>query len=162
MWLVFKNLIFTVLVPGTVAGYLPITLAGRATLLPDRWGLPEAGGLLLLATGASVYGWCVRDFARTARSTPMIFDPPQRIVARGLYRWVRNPMYLGVLTTILGWAALYRSSTVLLYAGIAAFTFGAVVVPLLEEPDLSRRFGEAYDEYRRAVPRWIPRRPRDG
>lgn len=153
MGLLLRNLLFTLLVPGTVAVAVPLLLAG------DR---PRAsGGLLalacvLLGAGAAVYAWTVWDFAAYGRGTPAPIDAPRRLVVRGLYRWTRNPMYVGVLCVILGQALLFRAWALVLYAAGVALAFH-LFVRLYEEPHLRRSFGEAYETYRARVPRWLPR-----
>ena len=90
---------------------------------------------------------------------PGLWDAPRRVVATGPYRWVRNPIYLAALLVVLGEAWLFLSPSLLVYAaGMAVFCH--LFVTGYEERKLSRRFGDSYLEYRRAVPRWIPRRPR--
>ena len=107
---------------------------------------------------AAIYFWCLWHFAITGRGTPNIVDAPRRLVVKGLYRHVRNPMYVGVTTAILGWAALYESPAMAGYALLMFVIFNAVIF-LIEEPVLRNRFGEAYESYCEAVPRWIPGRP---
>jgi protein-S-isoprenylcysteine O-methyltransferase Ste14 len=153
LWL--RALFFVLLLPGTIGYALPIWL-GSSSGRPLGW----LGwlGLLPLATGTAVLLWCVRDFAVRGRGTLAPVDPPRTLVAVGLYRWVRNPMYVGVVTTLLGHALWFGSPSLLLYAALVATGFQLFVV-LYEEPALERRFGESYQRYRAAVPRWIPRRP---
>lgn len=153
-----KNLIFTVVVPGTVAVYVPYLILSRTGALEaPGWPLRVLGGLVL-AGGLAIYAWCVFGFAR-ARGTPAPIDPPRELVVRGLYRYTRNPMYVGVLSVILGQALLFRSLHLLAYtAGL--FTVFHLFVRLYEEPSLTRRFGDAYLRYRRTVPRWLPLPPR--
>jgi len=151
MALLLKNLLFTVLVPGTVGVYLPLRLAQ---------GAPAAGptlvlALVLLAAGGAIYTWCVWDFASFGRGTPAPIDAPKRLVVRGLYRYVRNPMYVGVLTVILGWAVLFQSAQVLLYAIGIGVCFHLFVV-LYEERRLAHQFGAEYREYCASVGRWLP------
>ena len=153
MTLLLKNLLFTVLVPGTVAVYLPLVIVGSR---PRADGLALAAGAALLAAGAAIYAWCVWDFATFGRGTPAPIDAPTRLVVRGLYRCTRNPMYVGVLTTILGWAALCRAPALLVYAMVVATCFQLIIV-LYEEPHLTRVFGSEYDAYRARVGRWLPR-----
>lgn len=155
MQLFLKNLLFTVLVPGTVAGFLPyrIVVRGGQALTVDPVRLWLAGPLMIL--GSATYLWCLRDFAVTGRGTPAPIDPPKHLVVRGLYRYVRNPMYVGVLLVIAGWAALSASGAVLGYGVVVTLVFHLFVV-VVEEPLLRRQFGEAYDAYRRTVPRWVP------
>lgn len=154
-----KNLIFTVVVPGTVAVYVPSVILFRTGALEvPGWGPLRVLGGVALAAGIAVYGWCVFDFAR-ARGTPAPIDPPRELVARGLYRCTRNPMYVGVLSAVLGESLLFRSLHLLAYAA-GLFTMFHLFVRLYEEPSLTRRFGDAYVRYRETVPRWLPLPPR--
>src|SRR4029077_1810109 len=157
--LFLKNLLFTMLVPGTVAFYLPYAIGTRglphSSIGHGRWLL--AAPLLLI--GTAIYLWCLWDFATTGRGTPAPIDPPKELVVRGLYRTVRNPMYVGVLLVIAGWLALFRVWALLAYAAVVWLFFHGFVM-LVEEPALRRRFGAAYDAYCRKVRRWWPGRPR--
>jgi protein-S-isoprenylcysteine O-methyltransferase Ste14 len=153
MMLFLKNLLFTLLVPGTAAVYVPLLLAeGR---------VPEAGPVLLLAlaffvTGVFIYAWCVWDFAAFGRGTPAPFDPPRKLVVRGLYRYTRNPMYLGILTLLLGWALMFQTPPLAIYAFCSAIGFQLFIV-LYEERGLERQYGAEYDIYCSRVGRWLPR-----
>jgi protein-S-isoprenylcysteine O-methyltransferase Ste14 len=152
MALLLKNLLFTALVPGTVAVYVPLRLAQGAS--------PVAGptlvlALLVLALGGAIYAWCVWDFASFGRGTPAPIDAPKRLVVRGLYRCIRNPMYVGVLTVILGWAVLFQAAQVFLYAIGVGVCFHLFVV-IYEERRLARQFGAEYREYCASVGRWLP------
>lgn len=158
MLLVLKNVAFTVLVPGTVAVYLPLLIAGGRGITSSVPLLAVA--LVFFGLGAAVYAWCVWDFAAFGRGTPLPLDAPRRLVVRGLYRCTRNPMYLGVLIVVAAWAALFASGWLLAYAAIVALACHVFVV-LYEEPKLHALFGADYDAYRQAVPRWIAR-PRPG
>jgi protein-S-isoprenylcysteine O-methyltransferase Ste14 len=153
--LALKNLLFTVLVPGTVAGYLPYRMVRGQPAAASPALL--AAATLLFALGLAGYLWCVLGFAVVGRGTPAPIDAPRRLVVVGLHRLVRNPMYLSVLTVIAGWAVLYRSARVAAYLGAVALLFHLVVL-VYEEPALARRFGGEYDAYRRSVNRWLPRR----
>lgn len=155
MILLLKNLLFTVVVPGTVAIWVPLLLAGGR---PPAPGWSFAAGLGLLAVGGAIYAWCLWDFAAFGRGTPAPIDAPKRLVVRGLYRFTRNPMYVGVLTAILGWAVLYRGPDHLLYALTVGTCFQLVVV-LYEEPHLRRIFGREYEDYCARVNRWLPQMP---
>ena len=157
--LALKNLLFTVLVPGTVAVYVPLWIAGDRLAGAPRPGVLAGVGWLLLVVGAGIYGWCLWDFATFGRGTPAPIDAPRHLVVRGLYRWVRNPMYVGVLSVVLGWAALLGAPSLVVYAIAVASLFQLFVV-LYEEPALRRLFGKEYERYRAEVPRWLPRRPR--
>ena len=153
MVLVLKNLLFTVLLPGTVAGYLP-WLVTRGESFSRGAGTPLA--LLLFAAGGSIYFWCLWDFASFGGGTPAPIDAPKRLVVRGLYHYTRNPMYVGVLTVILGWAVLFQAPRLLIYGACVGTCFQLFVV-YYEEPHLSRTFGESYQEYLARVGRWLPR-----
>lgn len=152
MPLLLKNLLFTVVVPGTVAVYVPRLIVGRWTLAA---GPAQVLGWPLLVAGLSIYAWCVWDFASFGRGTPAPIDAPKRLVVRGLYRYGRNPMYVGVLTVILGQALLFGAPRLAVYAAVVGGCFHLVVV-LYEEPHLARVFGADYAAYRARVPRWLP------
>jgi protein-S-isoprenylcysteine O-methyltransferase Ste14 len=157
--LLIKVVIFTILVPGTIVAVIPYALLGEeSTKHPGPLGLL---GLLPLALGVVFYLWCAWDFAAGGRGTPAPIDPPRLLVARGLYRVVRNPMYVGVLLILIGESIVFASSTILLYALVVWLMFHLFVV-FYEEPALRKKFGMAYDEYRRSVSRWLPRRPIPG
>ena len=156
MLLFLKNLLFTVLVPGTVAVYVPLRLAAGGWVSPQRWGVAQYAALLPLACGCAVYFWCLWDFAAFGRGTPAPVDAPRRLVVRGLYRYVRNPMYVGVLLVIAGWALLFGSPRVLGYGAVVALFFHLFVLAV-EEPTLRGKFGRSYEQYCREVGRWVPR-----
>ena len=154
MLLLLKNLLFTVIVPGTVAVYIPLQIvAGRPPV--SRIGL--AMGIPALLLGAFIYSWCVWDFATFGRGTPAPIDAPKHLVVRGLYHYTRNPMYVGVLTVILGWALLFRAANLVLYALVVGTCFHLFIV-LYEEPHLRTVFGGQYETYCSQVARWLPRR----
>ena len=155
MILFLTNLLFTVLIPGTVAVYLPLWLSGGWRAVPVSALLLA---LPLFFAGAFLYFWCLWNFAVTGRGTPAPIDPPKKLIVRGPHRYVRNPMYLGVLTVVLGWAVLFRSLEILGYAAVVALLFHLVVL-VVEEPSLRRLFGAEYEEYCRTVRRWIPSPP---
>ena len=154
MALLLKNILFTVVIPGTVAVYLPLAIArGRSISSSPLWLVI---GLALLALGLASYTWCVWDFASFGRGTPLPIDAPRKLVVRGLYRHTRNPMYLGVITVVVGWAAIFAMVWLLTYATALAACCHVFVV-LYEEPKLQELFGLEYESYRRAVPRWLTR-----
>ena len=154
--LIARNTVFTVVVPGLGGVWAPweILTRGGRTAAPAAW---EATGVI--AAGAALYLWCVWNFAAVGRGTPGLWDAPRRVVAAGPYRWVRNPIYLAALVIVLGEAWLFMSLPLLEYAAAMAVFFHLFVIGW-EEPRLRRRFGPAYLEYRRAVPRWLARPPR--
>jgi len=157
LWLLLKNLFFLVLVPGTFGFYVPLRLIVRRGLSSVVWGPLELAALAPVAAGAAGLVWCIWHFGATGRGTPAPFDPPTRLVVRGLYRHVRNPMYLSLLCVILGWALLLRSLAIVEYAAGCWLLIHLFVIGV-EEPGLRARFGEPYAEYCRAVRRWVPGR----
>jgi protein-S-isoprenylcysteine O-methyltransferase Ste14 len=153
----FKTALFTVLVPGTVTILVPYyLLSSRAHVPPLNLGVMRWFGVLPILGGVTIYLRCAWDFAMGGRGTPAPLDPPRELVVRGLYRYVRNPMYIGVALVVLGEALFLRAGVLLEYA-VTAYLFFYLFVLLYEEPTLRRKFGESYDRYCRSVPRWIPR-----
>jgi protein-S-isoprenylcysteine O-methyltransferase Ste14 len=149
--------------PGVVAGAVPVLLVWRFGI-DVGWSLPAPASLIPLAvgTGLIVTGlrlWLdtVRLFATAGEGTLAPWDPTRKLVVRGPYRRVRNPMISAVGSVLLGEAALLGSVPLLIWFGVFA-AVNMIFIPLAEEPDLARRFGDQYLEYRSAVPRWIPRR----
>ena len=108
MWLFLKNLLFTIVVPGTVAVLLPRVLVEPGLAVPAVWGAPQFASLPILLAGLLMYLRCVWDFAHRGRATPLPLDAPRVLVVEGLYRYVRNPMYLGVLLVIAGQALVFE------------------------------------------------------
>jgi protein-S-isoprenylcysteine O-methyltransferase Ste14 len=156
MGLALRNLIFTVIVPGAGGVYVPwlILTAGGAQPTPAVWP-----AVVVIAAGAALYLWCLWLFATVGRGTPGPWDAPRRLVAVGPYRWVRNPIYVSALLVVSGETLLFLSLPLLAY--LAIFAIGVhVFVVTYEEPTLAQRFGDEYESYRQAVPRWIPRPPR--
>ncbi len=154
VWVFIKALLFTVIVPGTVTILIPYLL-----LRPGAGfgaGIFRFAGLALILAGGAVYLHCVWNFAWVGRGTPAPIDPPKEMVAVGVYRHVRNPMYVGVCALLAGEALLFQSGRLLAYA-VLAWLLCHLFVVLYEEPHLRVKFGESYEGYCRAVPRWIPR-----
>ncbi len=117
--------------------------------------LPAGAGAALLAAGLALMLRTIALFSSAGEGTLAPWDPPRRLVVRGPYRHVRNPMITGVLTVLVGEAVLFGSRLVALWA-LGFFAVNAVYMPLVEEPRLLRRFGDDYAIYKRNVPRWIP------
>lgn len=142
-----KTLIFTVFVPGAVAVLLPYGLASS----PGARGSLALGsfryfGLVLIVAGAMIYLWCAWDFTFAGKGTPAPIDPPKELVVKGLYKHVRNPMYIGVLSLVLGQAIWFEAVRVFAYAGLVFLLVNAFVF-FYEEPALKRKFGEPYRRY---------------
>lgn len=154
---VLGSAVFLVGAPGTVAGLGPWLLT-RWAFRPPLLGLlvlRPIGALLLLA-GLGVLLDSFLRFALQGLGTPAPVLPTRRLVVTGLYRHVRNPMYLAVLSIVIGQGLLFGSGPVLVYALIIGLAFHAFVL-LYEEPTLHASFGGEYDAFRSAVPRWLPR-----
>ena len=156
--LLLKNFLFTLIVPGFLVAWLPFRVFERRARWPEDLNWHHLGGLALLMVGAGVYFHCQWLLMRRGRGTPLPIDPPRHLVQRGLYRWVRNPLYLGLLLVIAGEALFCLSLGIAIYWICLACVF-QVFVHLFEEPDLGFRFGAMYEDYKRAVPRWLPRPP---
>ena len=120
-------------------------------------------GWIVVALGAAVGLPCVWQFAWNGLGTPAPFDPPRRLVVSGPYRWVRNPMYLGMGTALIGEAVVFPNLTMTILIMVALmFVFVSLFVMGYEEPTLRQMFGADYENYTRSVRRWIPRlRPFD-
>jgi protein-S-isoprenylcysteine O-methyltransferase Ste14 len=150
--------VFFLLVPGVVGGLIPWLLTGgwhvRQSL--PYWVLVRVlGGVLLVAGLIALVGAFVR-FVVEGFGTPAPVAAPERLVVGGVYRYVRNPMYVAVLAAIVGQSLLLGQLGLLLYAGVV-WVAVAAFVRFYEEPTLTRRFGADYEAYRRAVPAWWPR-----
>ncbi|NUO82268.1 isoprenylcysteine carboxylmethyltransferase family protein [candidate division KSB1 bacterium] len=154
LWL--KTLFFTVIAPGTVTIVLPYLLLSDAR---DKFGKQvwQWLGVFPALLGVGIYLWCAKDFAVQGRGTPAPYDPPKQLVVTGLYRFVRNPMYVGIVLILLGEALLFAEATLLLYTALVLFGFH-LRVRLYEEPTLQRHFGESFTRYCANVPRWLPLR----
>ena len=151
--------LFFALAPGIVAGVVPWLLTGWRR--GDTWLPLQILGAVLVVGGAAVLVHAFARFVREGLGTPAPVAPTEHLVIGGLYRYVRNPMYLAVGATIAGQALLLGRYALLLYG--ATFAVAVVAfVRLYEEPTLSHRFGAQYEAYRRQVPRWLPRMTRSG
>ncbi|NMO54807.1 isoprenylcysteine carboxylmethyltransferase family protein [Actinoplanes sp. TBRC 11911] len=149
--------LFFALAPGTVAGLLPWALTRWHPGAPLTHWLPaRLVGVVVLLAGATLLVHSFARFVVEGIGTPAPLAPPAHLVVGGLYRYVRNPMYLAVIATILGQALLLWRPVLLVYAAFVAAAMVAFVVGH-EQPDLTRRFGDEYTTYRRAVPGWWPR-----
>jgi protein-S-isoprenylcysteine O-methyltransferase Ste14 len=153
LWL--RSAFFALVLPGTVLIWVPLWLStftgGTLEIGALQWvGVP------LLIVGAAGLLWCIWDFARAGKGTLAPVDPPKFVVHSGLYRVVRNPMYVSVLTALVGEVFVFRSLRLAAWAAVFAITVHLFVVAY-EEPTLRRQFGTGYETYCRDVPRWKPR-----
>jgi protein-S-isoprenylcysteine O-methyltransferase Ste14 len=145
-----------VLLPGLFAGYFPWRYFGLRNVVIDLAAPRHVVGLAAILAGVLLLAACIWEFARSGRGTLSPLDPPTTLVVRGLYRYVRNPMYLSVTTIVLGEALLTGSVPLFVYWAVW-FAAANLFVLGYEEPTLRRQFGASYEEYARRVGRWIPR-----
>jgi protein-S-isoprenylcysteine O-methyltransferase Ste14 len=159
----WRQLLSVLLLPATATIVIPVLLVSVYGV-ELGWDLPGVLraltvllGALLILGGLWLAIRTISLFGREGRGTLAPWDPTRKLVVRGPYRRVRNPMITGVGLVLLGEALILGSPEILVVFGIFALA-NLVYIPLVEEPDLVGRFGDEYEEYRRAVPRWIPRR----
>jgi len=150
------SLMFLFVAPGTVAGLIPWWITRWRLASPMFGWTGRIVGGLLVAAGLAVLLDSFARFALVGRGTPAPIVPTERLVVSGLYRHVRNPMYLAVVSIVFGQALLFGSTTLLWYGALVWLAFH-LFVRLYEEPTLRRRYGEQYDRYRASVRRWRPR-----
>ncbi len=150
-----KTVLFTVIAPGTATVLLPwlILRHGGAVAMTDSLVL-AAVGLGSISFGTGLYLWCATNFVRRGRGTPAPIDPPKNLVATGPYRFTRNPMYVAVVSVVVGESLLFQSWHLGLLAAGLLTVFHTFVVTY-EEPTLKRLFGDEYVTYCRRVPRWL-------
>lgn len=154
--IVFKTLLFTLLMPGSVTVGVPYLLLTSGLGLVFETGNWKFAGVLPVVLGIAVCIWTIWDFICSGKGTLAPIDPPKMLVSRRLYRIVRNPMYIGVLLVLFGEAIFFVSLTLVLYAILIWVAFHLFVI-YYEEPNLERKFGSQYSTYHKVVPRWIPK-----
>jgi protein-S-isoprenylcysteine O-methyltransferase Ste14 len=161
LWI--RAIFFTILVPGVVAGYVPFLFMRNR--IPDmKLGVFHWAGLLIMITGIIIYLLTALSFLLKGKGTPAIWftkaisfligEEPIKMVSSGLYKYSRNPMYLGVITTITGEGLYFQYSNVLWYA-LAFFVIINFVVIFIEEPHLEEKFGDQYRTYKKKTRRWL-------
>lgn len=149
-----KSLLFLIVAPGMVAGYIPLVLLRKGPQIETGFFAYLAFPLWII--GGVILLWSFWNFLIEGRGTPAPIDPPKKLVATGFYRYVRNPMYVGVLLILIGHFLWFKNVWLILYT-VVAFLIVHLFVTLYEEPTLKRKFGARYEEYLKKVPRWIPR-----
>ena len=156
MFVLIRALTYATLFIGFVLIYIPARLLSWSGIVrPTMIEAPQVAGMIIGAAGAVIALWCILTFAILGRGTPAPFDPPRRLVVRGPYRFVRNPMYIGAGLALAG-AALFYESLILLVYVLAFFLITHLFVIGYEEPTLRRTFGEEYEAYCQRVRRWMP------
>jgi protein-S-isoprenylcysteine O-methyltransferase Ste14 len=152
--LLLRSALWTLLLPGLIAGYVPWQFFGFR--VNDLSGATDALGVVVLLFGVIVLTLCIVEFALRGSGTLSPLDPPRQLVVTGLYRWVRNPMYVGVAFILIGEVLIARSNSLALYTLTFVICTTLFIVGF-EEPYLERSFGLSYADYKRHVRRWIPR-----
>lgn len=156
---IIRTVVYLAIIVGLLIIFLPADIVSRSGAPPPSpRGIIQLAGATIALAGAGLAVWCAFTFAVLGRGTPLPFDPPQRLVITGPYRWVRNPMAIGAGSALVGAALFYESLSLLLIAGLFMLGVHAFVV-LYEEPTLRRMFGSEYAAYCAAVDRWLPHRP---
>src|SRR5215467_1285386 len=146
-----RSVFFTILPPGTVTILIPYWLvSSRGATVSASQSPFRYLGLPLILIGAAGLLWCIWNFFSSGRGTISPIDPPKHLVVRGLYRYVRNPMYVAVVTVLLGEAIFFMSSPVLIEA-VVFFVLANLFILLYEEPTLRRKFGESYSDYTQRI-----------
>ncbi|MBI1769768.1 MAG: isoprenylcysteine carboxylmethyltransferase family protein [Bacteroidetes bacterium] len=152
MFVVLKNIISFIL-PVTVLILIPRWIE-KNWVIQNTFQL--VGGTIIISIGLTIMAFCIRSFIRIGKGTLAPWSPPKNFVVVGLYRYVRNPMILGVLTVLIGEATMFGSMPILKWTA-AFFLINTIYFFVLEEPQLEERFGEDYRIYKNYVNRWIPR-----
>ena len=154
---VLGSFVFFLVAPAVIAGVIPFALVGW-TMEPPLLGLPGARLAGVVAVGLGLAGLldCFARFALEGLGTPSPVEQTEVLVVSGLYRFVRNPMYVCVLAMVAGQALLFGKAWLLPYVGVLLIAFH-LFVTLHEEPNLRRRFGTSYEAYCLGVRRWLPR-----
>jgi protein-S-isoprenylcysteine O-methyltransferase Ste14 len=156
MFVLVRAVTYSALFIGLLLIYLPArVLSWSGIVRPSVIAVPQVAAMVLGAAGAAIALWCIFTFATIGKGTPAPFDPPRRLVIRGPYRFVRNPMYVGAGLALASATLFYGSWTLLVYAGLF-FLATHLFVLSYEEPTLRRTFGADYEAYCRQVHRWLP------
>jgi len=158
LFAVLRSIVVSTIFLSIWTWFVPRWVAGN-----DAFENPRPLGWIVIALGVSIALACALEFAWRGIGTPAPFDPPRRLVITGLYRWVRNPMYVGLGVLLLGEAIAFPRITVTMLFMIAALWLATTIfIVTFEEPTLRSKFGDDYAAYCRNVRRWIPRlRPFD-
>jgi protein-S-isoprenylcysteine O-methyltransferase Ste14 len=159
LWLVLKTLLYGGGFLVLFAGWLPLRVFERHPRWTGDWAAPQLAGAALFALGAAVILISAWALINRGRGTPAPFDPPVKFVRRGPYKWVRNPMYLGLVALVAGEGLFYASWHVAVYWVCLVCALHLFVVGF-EEDALRRQFGAMYEDYKRDVSRWLPRKPK--
>jgi protein-S-isoprenylcysteine O-methyltransferase Ste14 len=156
VFVAFRTIVYATLFTGFLLIYLPTrVLSSTGIVRPAALGAPQVAGTIVGTAGVMLALWCISTFVWIGRGTPAPFDPPRRLVIRGPYRFVRNPMYIGAGLALGGAASFYESLPLLAYGGVFLLACHLFVLSY-EEPTLRRTFGPEYEAYCQRVSRWWP------
>jgi protein-S-isoprenylcysteine O-methyltransferase Ste14 len=158
MWLALRSIAWTFVIPGMVAGFVPWQFLGLSRVRLNFQNPIQLLGLACVSAGAVLLGICIWEFATLGRGTLAPVDPPRHLVVRGLYQYVRNPMYVGVGIVLFGELMVAQTAAMFWYLLVWFLAVNLFVLGY-EEPMLRRTFGASYDEYVRSVNRWLPSLP---
>ena len=159
IWLGIKSLAMTILFPGTVAGLLPYLILSPLEISSVYdWSIAQYVAIPIMGIGLAILLRSIWEFASTGKGTLAPFDEPRKLVVKGLYRYVRNPMYVGVILILLGESLFFWSGALFLYSGICFLGFNLFIIGF-EEGNLRSKFGDEYKQYCEKVNRWIPGKP---
>jgi protein-S-isoprenylcysteine O-methyltransferase Ste14 len=156
MSLIFRNLFFTILQPGIVAGLIPYWILGesRKVHFGLSFELYQIVGIAIFLGGFTMMLMCIASFAIKGKGTLSPADPTKVLVTTGLYEYSRNPMYVGVMLVLIGEALFFQSIKLVMYGAFIFLAFNTFII-LWEEPRLRNDFGVEYDNYYKKVRRWI-------
>ena len=154
--LFIRNLFFTILQPGLVAGLIPLWITGIRLngLFAEAWQWHHFIGTIAFLIGFAIMLWCIISFAVKGRGTLSPADPTKKLVVSGLYNFSRNPMYVGVILILIGEAIYFQSANLWVYFLIVFVLFHLFAI-FIEEPRLRKDFGQEYNLYCQKVRRWI-------
>jgi len=154
--LILRNLFFTIIHPGLVAGLIPYWILGVKInyVFTQHFQFYHYLGILVFITGLVILLSCIINFVVKGRGTLSPLDPTKRLVITGLYKYSRNPMYVGVMLILIGEAIFFQSLSLLIYLVVIFLAFNIFIL-VHEEPRLRKDFGEEYNRYCQIVRRWI-------
>ena len=157
MWIFIRALTYASLFIGFLLVFLPARVLSWSGITPvPVIGVWQVVGMVVAGVGAAIAVWCILAFVIVGRGTPLPLDPPRRLVVRGPYRFVRNPMYVGAILALAGAALVYMSLPLLTYAILFGLAMHVFVI-VSEEPTLRQKFGKDYEDYCGQVGRWWPK-----
>lgn len=157
MFVLLRSIIYASIFIGFFLVFMPAQILNKANIIqPEAAGFFQASGMIIVIIGAMLVLWCLLTFVFIGRGTPAPFDPPRRLVIKGPYKYVRNPMYIGATFILIGAAMYYHSFELSLYTSLFWGSLHIFIV-YYEEPSLKERFATEYTSYQQKVNRWLPK-----